>query len=249
MKLSAVTLEPRATGARLSTRVSWEDSERPPNDVWIDISGVEPGAVSNRPEAFLPACAIVAMKDGERRISVEGPVCPRLRDGLAVATTILREWHGPPRRGAVIEASGGFVAPVPAPQAREALLFTGGVSSLHSLVAQPADDSLDHPMSVRDLLWVEGLSSPRTASRRFGSALGRSQPRRLPPVVGSTNFRCSHRNSSSITASYLARMLSGVGHALRDRLTALHFLRRGTSLSAFESPRIPFWIRASRARP
>jgi hypothetical protein len=224
MKISAISIEPRPSGARLSARVSWEDSERPFRGVWIDIEGVQPQAVSARPEAFLPACALLAMRDGERRIAVSGPVCPRLRDGLAVAATILREWHGPPRRGATIEASEGFQAPRPAPAAREGLLFTGGVSSLHSLWRNHNEISSDHPSYYRDLLWVEGLSSPATASAAMREALGaHAAAADCRLIVGSTNLRTLAPDTLFYYREYFGALLSGFGHALSASLTALSF--------------------------
>ena len=224
MKLSAVSVEPRAGGARLSTRVSWEDVERPPREVWMDLEGIEAELVSARSESFLPACAVVAMRDGERRIAVEGPVCPRLRDGLRVAAAILREWHGPPHGEVEIEASEGILAPRPAPVPRETLLFTGGVSSLHTLWRNRRAVPADHPSSYRDLLWVEGLSSPTTASRAIREALGSTAAaadRRL--IIGSTNLRTLAPDTLFYYREFFGALLSGFGHALSGFITALTF--------------------------
>lgn len=224
MKLSPVTAESRPAGGRLSTTIFWEDSARAPREVWFDVEGIDPEALRDRADAFLPACAIVAMRDGERRIAVEGPVCPRLRDGLTVATTILREWHGPPRLTPSIETSSVFAPPIPALEHREALLFTGGVGSLHSLWRNRRTIPKDHPASYRDLLWVEGLSSPGTASPEIRCVLGEIAAEtgcRL--VVGSTNLRELAPELLFYYRELFGALLSGFGHALSGTLTALSF--------------------------
>jgi len=45
--------------------------------------------------AFLAAGVLVAMHHGERRLSIDAEICPRLAEGSAMAVEIVRAWHGP----------------------------------------------------------------------------------------------------------------------------------------------------------
>jgi len=160
MRISDLRLERSHSGARASARVSWEDAPREPLELFFETDARGREDLSPDPEAFLTACALPAIRSGERRILLEDAVCPRLAEGLATAAALLKGWYGGPRDPIPIEAAGGFRAPTPRQPARSGLFFTGGIDSSHLLSANrrqyPRDSPSAHPHAFADGLLVHG---------------------------------------------------------------------------------------------
>jgi hypothetical protein len=55
-----------------------------------------------------------ALDYGERRVQIEGSICPELRNGLQTAFRVIRDWY-PQCKIPVIEATAGFHPSVPEP--------------------------------------------------------------------------------------------------------------------------------------
>ena len=132
VRISELRLERTGSGARASARVSWEDSARPPLELFFETDARGMDDLTPEPEAFVTACALPAIHSGERRLRVEGPLCPRLAEGLATAAALVQGWYGGSRGPIPIEPS-GFRALVPRESPRAALFFTGGIDSTHLL--------------------------------------------------------------------------------------------------------------------
>jgi hypothetical protein len=144
--------------ARVAAAVTWEDCDLAGRRVYFDTDPQFADDLHCDPNAFLLAAAIPAIHHGERRVWVEGKLCPQLRNGLITAILQLRTWYGEANHRAVtIEAKEGF-EPAPLSQAgRTALFMSGGVDSLDSLCRNRIDFPLDHIGSIRDCLFVHGL--------------------------------------------------------------------------------------------
>jgi len=178
LRLKLESLESRASGgaARVSARIRWEDSGREPFDLAFDAEGDAAQDVCADPSAILLAAAIPAMRWGERRIAIEGTVCPRLRDGLGAAAAILRAWYGPPRLMPAIEPSAGFAAPVPPPDRGSAAFLSGGMDSLDVFLRNRCQFPDGHPSRLVGALHVSGLpytGPPGSSSHE--SFVGRSR--------------------------------------------------------------------------
>ncbi|HET9793150.1 MAG TPA: hypothetical protein VFS34_01715 [Thermoanaerobaculia bacterium] len=157
MKITDLQIVPVPNAARASARVEWEDVDRSPMTLWFEVEGEAGAEVRPAGEAFLLACAIPAFGRGERRIAIEGTVCPRLRDGLSSAVALLGSWYGG-RAFDAIEPSRGFASPGKAPAPRAAFLLSGGVDSLDLLVRNRARFPPSDPASYRDAVNVSGIS-------------------------------------------------------------------------------------------
>ncbi len=157
MKITDLQLVPVSNAVRATARIEWEEAGRPPLTLWYEIDGEAAAEVRPSAEAFLLACAIPAFGRGERRIAIEGSVCPRLRDGLSSAIALLGSWYGE-RASAMIEPSRGFASPPKAPAPRAALLLSGGVDSLDLLVRNRAGFPRSDPASFRDAVNVSGIA-------------------------------------------------------------------------------------------
>ena len=150
---------------RVQASVLWEDSEQPPFDVYFDTIAPFANDINCNPNAFLVAAIIPAMHHGERRIRVEGKLCPQLRNGLITAMHQLRAWYGAEARPIVeIEAADGFEAALPRALGRTASFMSGGIDAMAALRRNRLDFPLDHPGSIRDCLFVHGLDLGAVAS-------------------------------------------------------------------------------------
>ncbi|HTO75795.1 MAG TPA: hypothetical protein VMQ61_06930 [Thermoanaerobaculia bacterium] len=156
MRITDLRLARTGDTARATARVTWEETPRPPFDLFFETAG--PGAedFGAEPEAFFLASVLPAMKNRERRVFVEGTLCPRLADGVTAAIGLLEDWYGPPRGPVAIEASEGFRALTPREPPRAAFFLTGGVDSLHLLHMNRAHYPARHPAHFRDAISVFG---------------------------------------------------------------------------------------------
>src|SRR3989304_1386032 len=92
--------------ARVAATVIWEEWERPPQEGSFECRGPAAEEMAPNPDAFLLACVMPAMEYRERRVRIEGTICPELRNGLGGAFGVICDWF-PENKRPTIEASGG----------------------------------------------------------------------------------------------------------------------------------------------
>jgi hypothetical protein len=137
--------------ARISATVEWEDCHYPDRDVFFETDVCFAGSLSPDPNAFLLAAIIPATHFGERRIMVEGQLCPQLRDGLDIVVRQLRKWYGGEGDYIRIEASEGFNPPPVPSERRVACCMSGGVDTLITFKRNRISIPLDHPSALKGL--------------------------------------------------------------------------------------------------
>jgi hypothetical protein len=148
-------------GVRLCARFTWEDSERPEETIAFEIDGEAAADAEPAPEAFVLVGALAAAHHGERRIRIDGRLCPRFREGLRTALRTVRTWYParfPAPAEPELEASAGFRAMRP-PAARAAVFLSGGVDSLFVLRRNRRDFPPGHPASFRDAIHAVGFGA------------------------------------------------------------------------------------------
>lgn len=210
-------------GRRLSATITWEDSDRPPFDMEFDrVGSAEPLAESIHP--FLLGSIVPAWRRRERRLMVEGSVCPRLRDGLRGAIGLLSAWWPSDLATPAIEAAGGF-EPYPGRVDRAGVFLTGGVDSLHLLHLNRHFYPPGHPASFRDGVYVRNFSfTVRTAQT---ADLLERQSRAVADIAGATGLDIVFLGSNSrflepeahlVTPQDEAALLSASIHTITPRL-------------------------------
>jgi len=226
-------LERRAAGdrVRVSARVCWEDSPREPLELAFDAEGPAAESLAADPNALLLAAALPAMRHRERRIAIEGAVCPRLADGLRAAAAILRSWYGPPRTLPAIEPAKGFHPPVPAPP-RAGAFLSGGLDSLDVFLRNRACFPPGHPARVEDALHVSGLpftgpaGSPshegfvcraRTAATEIARRIG------VPLSFVTTNLGEIDRDFLFFRSEYFGSAYAAVAQLFSSRFTEVSY--------------------------
>lgn len=228
MRIGGFRVEPAGDGDRISARVTWEDSDRAPFEMRFDRSPApSPAAAGLHP--FLLASVVPAWRGGERRIRIEGAVCPRLRDNLTAATRLLSQWwQRPPRLAPAIEASAGF-RPFPSRPDRCAIFLTAGVDSSHALLANRKSFPTGHPASFRDAIYAVRLAflepepSPRAldlAARQIRAIGALARASGLETVLVDSNFRLIESDVWLAGRHDHGALLASVAHALAGRIGA-----------------------------
>jgi hypothetical protein len=133
--------------------------------------------------AFLAGAAITAFRHGERRIAVEGTICPLLRDGIAAAAGVLGAWYRPGRPAPILEPSRGFVAPHPAGP-RSGVLVSGGIDSLFSILRNRRDLPEEHPLAFREAIRVRHLMFPVVSSPERRAHIERRSSAAVAAIAG-----------------------------------------------------------------
>lgn len=181
-------LEVTADSVRRVATVSWEDSPRPPLDLHFEISSSRAGDLSDSFDAFLLAAALAASRHGERRIRVEGRLCPRLVEGVLTAFALLGEWYPGRRDSPAIEAAAGMRASSSGRNPAAALWLTAGVDSLHVLRENRRMYAPSHPRSFRRAIHVPHLNFPGGDNLPPARDLLRRQLRSVKAVAAETGL-------------------------------------------------------------
>ena len=158
MRIVSLQKEESGDRARVLASLVWEDNDSPVERLWFETRGAAVGDLSPTPDAFLLASAMPALEYGERRVSIEGTVCPELANGLRSAFAVIRSWF-PEMKEPVLEATGGFRPSFPRTPPRTGFLWSGGVDSMGTLCANRRDYPSDHPASIREGLYLFGMNS------------------------------------------------------------------------------------------
>ena len=112
------------------------------------------------------------MHNGEKRVQIQGKLCPQLRNGVETAVQLLQHWYGNDGHPTVaIEATQGFEPPVPRTPERVALFMSGGLDSLTNLHLNRQDFPLDHPGSIQDGLFIAGFGRVGDGKNAFRGPL------------------------------------------------------------------------------
>jgi len=227
MQITAPVAERTATGLRISARFTGEE-RRGIEDVAFEVEGDAAEFADPAPEAFALIGALAAFHTGEKRVRIDGALCPLFRDGLRGALRTLSTWYG--NRDPVIEAAGGFVSHPPAAP-RAGLFLSGGVDSLSVLRANRLDFLPDHPAAYRDALFVIGYGvrggndpAPRFADLRARQRLAAESVARIAGLdfiaVESHVDILGEDERFFMRASHAAH-LTAVAHLFGRRLTSV----------------------------
>ena len=230
MRIERFAREREGDRTRVSARITWEDRDRAPLELFYDVEGPAAEAAEPDPNAFLLACAHAASFQGEKRITVDGPICPVLRDGLVAASQLIALWHGP-RRPAAIEPSGGFRPPRPVP-AREGVFLSGGIDSLELCFHNRESFPADHPAAFRDAVHVFGLpyTGPEASptyrnffARSRASASAAARAFGLPLTFVRTNLADLERDPGFYAREQFGIAFASIAHLFSCRFTVFSF--------------------------
>jgi hypothetical protein len=225
--------------ARISATYIWEDCSRPQAEVYFETTSEFAEDLTPNANAFLLGGVLPAMLHGERRVYIDGQVCPELRNGLTTAMQQLQTWHGEEACHPIaIEASQGFIPGIPRTPGRAASFQSGGVDALATLRSNRLDIPLDHPASIKDCLMIYGFDLGASATsqnpgafeyaRKRLAKLGESEHFTLIPVY--TNVFYLDDDMSSQFWFYSGTTLAAVAHAFASRISTARIASSDSAL-------------------
>ncbi len=206
----------------ISGLVSWEDCDRPTLRVHFATHAPLGDQLAEDGNAFLIGCLLPALKYRERRIAIEAPTCPWLRNNLDAVCAYYDRWFYAASRELVIEANGDM--PGGASEPRTAAFFSGGVDSLHALYENHRQLPAHHAGRIRDGLVMLGFEirvERPEAEAAFGLALRQLRPPaealgvQLVPVL--SNLRELDADGTFWGDVFQGAMLSAAAHAFGSR--------------------------------
>jgi len=142
---------------RTEATVTWEVADQPEKVVYIETETAFADDIVSHPHAFLVGCFIPAMHLGEKRLVIEGDICPVLSEGLLTAMAILSDWSGGSLKPLSIEAGTLATARHSKRSSRAALFMSGGIDSLAALKLNRDRYPETHPGYIKDCLLVHGF--------------------------------------------------------------------------------------------
>ena len=157
MRIYNITKEERGEVARLFGNVVWEDSDREEQELFFEVDKNYSNSLAINSNAFVAAAILPALRYGEKRLSIEGEVCPVLLDRIEDVVSWMKHWYYNDR-SEHIKIETKKVSKAPDDKDRNAGMFlSGGIDSLYTLRSNRLHYPLDHPGSIKDALLVSGL--------------------------------------------------------------------------------------------
>jgi len=144
---------------RVEGEVQWEDVDRQSVTVFFECAPSHQFALAADPNAFLVGTVLPAWHGGERRVSIEAPVCPILLDQIRAPLATLSKWYpelGPPP---ILESDG--LESVRRPEAGAISFLSCGVDSLATLRANRLWYPRDHPLSIATCVLIDYVNEKR----------------------------------------------------------------------------------------
>src|SRR4051812_42905225 len=127
MKLSQLQTSRAGGKIRVEVTATWEQAQRAPLKLFVETGSDFADGLALDYDAFVTACAIPAMHFGERRLALDGDLCPKLANGLAFVMEVMRQWYSIRQPAVALEPKDGFKARYPLAQPRSGMLLSGGV--------------------------------------------------------------------------------------------------------------------------
>ncbi len=227
MIISNLRLTEDGRHTRAGASVTWEEAGRRSKEIYIETENEFAGDIRCHPHAFLVGCFIPAMHRGEKRILIEGDICPTLREGLHTAMAILKEWSGGNLKPLSIEA-GTMAAAQYAGKPRQAALFmSGGIDSLAALRINRKVYPETHPGFIKDCLLVHGFDIGGVVKRGMKyhvferakaamAAVAEDADVTLIPVYTNIRHLCDDRDLW--LTKFFGSVLAAVAHAFDSRI-------------------------------
>jgi hypothetical protein len=230
MRISEIGITKENGRARLQARVHWEDNARPDDTVFFETTDAFAEDIVISADPFVAGCLVPAVHLGEKRLAVDGGLCPGLREGLVTAMGILSHWSGGRYRPLAIEAATSREN-IPSSTARRAgLCLSGGIDSLAALRLNRLNYRKKDPWYINDGLMVHGFDIGGVVARGAKypvfhramaamTAVADDAGITLVPVYTNVRHLCDERDLW--LTYFFGAVLAAAGHALRGRLRLL----------------------------
>jgi hypothetical protein len=225
MKIENIRATRRGNRKRVAANVTWEDSDRPAQELYFETEELFAEGLTCNPHTFLVSCIMPALHHGEERVFLDEEIGPEIRDGLTTAMGWIRHWYYRPERWLPrIEAKkiSNTISTSPIPQ-RAGIFFSGGIDSLATLRANHRNYPSDHPWSIKDGLLVYGLEVDKQES--FGHVVNSlsevARDAGIALVAVCTNVRSLEDDWMFWEHAFHDAIFSAIAHAFSRRISVV----------------------------
>jgi hypothetical protein len=168
MKIRNLRLEKSPSRIKACATFNWEEADRPEFEMFFETDIRFESAFELNPHAFLLAGIYPAMCLGEKRIHIEGAICPDLKEGLNVAAGWISHWYEGHRPEIRIETADSFRTRTYFGPRQRAQMISCGIDSLFTLRKNRQNYPADHPGFIRAGLFIYGFDMGNT-EETYGS--------------------------------------------------------------------------------
>lgn len=232
MKIENLRSQREDGRTRVSAQVKWEDCERPSQEIYFETVEEFSKDISCNPHAFLVACIMPAMRYGEKRVFIDSEICPELQDGLITAMSLISNWfnwyNGASSLVRIETKEQNYIGP-PAKTPRAGFLFSGGIDSLATLLANRIHYSPEHPGFIKDGILIYGLEicRPRNFEHVVNSVSILAKDAGVIMIPVYTNIKDLGPENNKIfwedfwIHEFMGATFAAVAHAFSSRLSTL----------------------------
>lgn len=224
MRIENLRTEKKGGRSRVVATVTWEECDRPIQDVFFETEEEFASGLSYNPNAFLIGCIMPALQHGEERVFIDAEISPEIEEGLISAMALMRYWYyNPETRLPRIEAKTTSRISYRRTPERAGMFFSGGIDSLATIQNNRLNFSPEHPWSIKDALIVCGLEIDDDDKFQYVidsmSYLTRDAQLTLIPIY--TNIRSLDDNWIFWGHKFHDAVFSAIAHAFSQRLTVV----------------------------
>ncbi len=228
MKIENLRKEVEVDRVRITANLIWENRDRPDQDIYFETTTEFEKDLFLNPNSFLLACALPAMRYGEKRIALDASISPEVKDGLINAMKCLIDWHGGNRKTIEIEAPIETEVLFPDKQNRAAGFFSGGIDALAMVRDNHLNFPQDHPRYIKDGILVYGILEGENANdpsfQNVVEAVSvMAKDAEIQLIQVSTNayahFRDLDPDYSFWRLEYMGSFLAAIAHAFTPRFS------------------------------
>ncbi|MCF8052786.1 MAG: hypothetical protein K9L59_16210 [Desulfobacterales bacterium] len=230
MRIENLTHTETEKTAAIRAKVRWEDCSQPDRDVFIETEAKFSGDLSVHLQPFVVGCLVPALHFGERRIAVDGSICPYLLEGLETVMALMQLWSGGAMQPLLIEPAGGDPPPE-AEAPRAGMLLSGGIDSLAALRLATLRYGAGHPARPRDALLVHGFDIGGVVERGAKYPVFERAKNAMAPVADEagmemipvyTNLRHLCDDRDLWLNFFFGAVLAAVAHAFGRRMDLVY---------------------------
>ena len=231
MLIRDVHLQANGPRRRIQARVTWEECEQPERWLFIETTEAFAADLEESWQAFVLGCLIPAMHFQERRLAVDGEVCPWLLEGLETAMALVWHWSEGMYRPLRIEAPRLFGKTAERAPNRAGMVYSGGIDSLAALRLNRLHFPLTHPGAIRDCFFVHGFDIGGVQARGMKYHVfdrGLAAMEAVMAATGATavpvytNIRHLCEDRDLWLNYFFGAVLAAVAHAFAPRLNLLY---------------------------
>lgn len=226
MKISNFNLVREEDNIKATALVQFEDCSRSDSQVYIKTSNIYEKGFSANPDAFLVGCLLPAIHLKEKRIHIDGEICPFLKEGLHVAMNILKDWTKGQYTPLKIEGkiSNSIKTPV---RHRTGMVMSGGIDSLAALRLNRKHYPKMHPGYVKDCFFLHGFDIGGVVERGMKLPVFERAREAILKITDDaeaqlisvyTNIRHLCDERTLWLDSFFGAVLAGIAHSFSNRI-------------------------------